>query len=193
MNNSPDRNPHPTTTTHPPITTTTTFTRGMGMQGTPAHGSATQTMHEVPVDESQPSSSQSPPTEVVGTLRLVAGSGPGTAENRRLRWDDNVVDNEGMGKKSSKGARGDSGTDFSNYSINSAVLVCCIFTKRTTFGESDSELSSDEDDQDKNAYERQPRCLSLNFPEFTSLLYYVDRKHANDHHSHDGHEHHQHD
>jgi len=34
-----------------------------------------------------------------GTLRLRGGP----VENRRVRWDADVIDNEGMGKKSSKG------------------------------------------------------------------------------------------
>lgn len=34
-----------------------------------------------------------------GTLRLRGGP----IEDRRVKWDDGVIDNEGMGKKSSKG------------------------------------------------------------------------------------------
>ncbi|KAJ1941204.1 Type 1 phosphatases regulator ypi1 [Linderina pennispora] len=56
----------------------------------------------------------------------------------RVQWTDDTVDNEHMGKKKSK--------------------VCCIFRKQRQFGESDSESSSGESDDDgPNEYERMPR------------------------------------
>jgi protein phosphatase 1 regulatory subunit 11 len=102
------------------------------------------------------------------TLRLRAEP----VESRRIQWAEDVIDNEGMGKKSSK--------------------VCCIYHKTTEPGdsESDSSSSSDSDsdsepdlsraqraggrghgkrngeDKDKarkpspNAYERQPKSKS---------------------------------
>lgn len=45
-----------------------------------------------------------------------------------VRWDENVVDNEGLGKKSSK--------------------RCCIFHKQRAFGESSTDSSDQEDDGD---------------------------------------------
>ncbi|KAJ5129207.1 uncharacterized protein N7515_005246 [Penicillium bovifimosum] len=61
------------------------------------------------------------------TLRLRAEEAPtNTSEesssSRRIRWSEDVVDNEGMGKKSSK--------------------VCCIYHKARPVGESSSEESS---------------------------------------------------
>ncbi|KAF8544035.1 phosphatase inhibitor-domain-containing protein [Trichophaea hybrida] len=87
-----------------------------------------------------------------GTLRLRGGP----IEDRRVRWDQGVIDNEGMGKKKSK--------------------VCCIYHRQRAYDESSSEedSSSDEssdDDSDpsprhkacghkpqkKNAYEKMPK------------------------------------
>ncbi|KAJ5855729.1 uncharacterized protein N7529_009673 [Penicillium soppii] len=59
------------------------------------------------------------------TLRLRAEEAPAaeeTSSSRRIRWSEDVVDNEGMGKKSSK--------------------VCCIYHKARPVGESSSEESS---------------------------------------------------
>lgn len=66
-----------------------------------------------------------------GTLRLRGESiiAASSAENqepaRRIRWSEDVVDNEGMGKKSSK--------------------VCCIYHKPHPVGESSSESESSSD------------------------------------------------
>ncbi|ORY03946.1 phosphatase inhibitor-domain-containing protein [Clohesyomyces aquaticus] len=54
-----------------------------------------------------------------GVLRLRAEP----AETRHIQWAEDVIDNEGMGKKSSK--------------------VCCIYHKPRAVGESDSDSSSD--------------------------------------------------
>ncbi|KAI5857131.1 phosphatase inhibitor-domain-containing protein [Tricharina praecox] len=63
-----------------------------------------------------------------GTLRLRGGP----IEDRRVRWDQDVVDNEGMGKKSSK--------------------VCCIYARPRAYDESSSEedSSSDESSSDES-------------------------------------------
>ena len=47
-----------------------------------------------------------------------------------MRWDESVVDNEGMGRKSSK--------------------RCCIFHKQRNFGESSTDSSDHEYDSDKS-------------------------------------------
>ncbi|KAF8929004.1 Type 1 phosphatases regulator ypi1 [Dissophora ornata] len=57
----------------------------------------------------------------VGVLELTGE----TSAGRRVQWDDDVVDNEHMGKKKSK--------------------ICCIFKKQKEFGESSDESSSDSD------------------------------------------------
>ncbi|KAF2100806.1 hypothetical protein NA57DRAFT_74403 [Rhizodiscina lignyota] len=58
-----------------------------------------------------------------GTLRLRAES-ISPAEERHIQWAEDVIDNEGMGKKSSK--------------------VCCIYHKPREVGESSDEDSSDD-------------------------------------------------
>ncbi|PGH28636.1 hypothetical protein GX50_08621 [[Emmonsia] crescens] len=68
---------------------------------------------------------------ITGRLRLRAeadteaetGTGTGQAGRRSIRWAEDVVDNEGLGRKSSK--------------------VCCIYHKARPVGESSSESSSD--------------------------------------------------
>ncbi|ORY11373.1 hypothetical protein LY90DRAFT_677887 [Neocallimastix californiae] len=72
---------------------------------------------------------------IAGTLIL-----HGEDENERhVRWTNETIDNENMGKKKSK--------------------ICCIYHKQRLFDESSSESSSDSDSDDNmpNAYERQPK------------------------------------
>ncbi|KAL4785065.1 phosphatase inhibitor-domain-containing protein [Aspergillus varians] len=71
-----------------------------------------------------------------GTLRLRAEDDASTSRDetpaRHIRWSDDVIDNEGMGKKSSK--------------------VCCIYHKTRPVGESSSESeSSDSDSSDSDS------------------------------------------
>ncbi|KAJ9076175.1 Type 1 phosphatases regulator ypi1 [Entomophthora muscae] len=70
-------------------------------------------------------------------------SAPGSAP--RVRWGDDVIDNEGLGRKKSK--------------------VCCIFRKQRQFGESSSSDDSSSGDEQTyhgtpiggpNSYEKQP-------------------------------------
>ncbi|CEJ59063.1 hypothetical protein PMG11_07699 [Penicillium brasilianum] len=87
-------------------------------------------------------SSESSTLRLTGTLRLRAeDTSDTTAEPspaRRIRWSEDVVDNEGMGKKSSK--------------------VCCIYHKARPVGESSSESesssSSSESDSESEADNR---------------------------------------
>ncbi|KAK0654107.1 Type 1 phosphatases regulator YPI1 [Lasiodiplodia hormozganensis] len=65
-------------------------------------------------------SGESPLNLPSGTLRLRAEP----VQRRHIQWAEDVVDNEGMGKKSSK--------------------VCCIYHKQREFGESSDESSSDD-------------------------------------------------
>ncbi|KAL1953216.1 hypothetical protein VTO42DRAFT_3382 [Malbranchea cinnamomea] len=69
--------------------------------------------------------------QITGTLRLRGDRTEHdpppqdrTTEERRIRWAEDVVDNEGQGKKSSK--------------------VCCIYHKPRAVGESSSESESDD-------------------------------------------------
>ena len=53
-----------------------------------------------------------------------------------VRWDESVVDNEGMGRKSSK--------------------RCCIFHKQRAYDESSTDTSDQEDDEGNNGGHRRP-------------------------------------
>ncbi|RIA92527.1 phosphatase inhibitor-domain-containing protein [Glomus cerebriforme] len=137
------------------------------------YGSRTLTIHpEELVEETAPVSSGEGDSskQPVGTLKLRGGGGQ--SGNRKVKWDDAVVDNEGLGRKKSK--------------------ICCIYHKPRIFGESSDDGSSsssssisDSDDSDHdhknghnhhhhhnhkrsdkhyknspNAYERQPQYKS---------------------------------
>ncbi|KAE8366660.1 type 1 phosphatases regulator ypi1 [Aspergillus caelatus] len=89
--------------------------------------------------ESVPQQHNNTPTvRVPGTLRLRAENEPTAESNtegrglhRHIRWSEDVVDNEGMGKKSSK--------------------VCCIYHKARPVGESSSESESDSNSSDPDS------------------------------------------
>ena len=64
-----------------------------------------------------------------GTIaKSTNGSGHKRRESKSVVWAEDVVDNEGLGRKSSK--------------------KCCIFHKQRRFDESSSESSGDDDDSD---------------------------------------------
>ncbi|KAF9328206.1 Type 1 phosphatases regulator ypi1 [Podila minutissima] len=78
------------------------------------HGSRTMIL--------DPTETYEEPTDpIVGVLELTGEPSTG----RRVQWDEEVVDNEHMGKKKSK--------------------ICCIFKKQKEFGESSDESSSESD------------------------------------------------
>jgi protein phosphatase 1 regulatory subunit 11 len=91
----------------------------VGGRATAVHQAAattTMTLTEVPTEQS---------TGTGEILRLTLRARP------TVRWDENVEDNEGMGRKSSK--------------------RCCIFHKQREFGESSTDSSADEhNDSDEN-------------------------------------------
>ncbi|KAG0078607.1 Type 1 phosphatases regulator ypi1 [Podila epicladia] len=68
-----------------------------------------------------PTEAYEEPEPIVGVLELTGEPSTG----RRVQWDEEVVDNEHMGKKKSK--------------------ICCIFKKQKEFGESSDESSSESD------------------------------------------------
>ena len=75
---------------------------------------------------------QTEPAEQSTTSTVILKKKP---KPKGVKWDESTaIDNENMGKKSSK--------------------VCCIYHKPRAFGESDSE---DECDHAKNAYDRMPK------------------------------------
>ncbi|KAL7275972.1 Type 1 phosphatases regulator ypi1 [Rhizina undulata] len=101
-----------------------------------APASATQTQTSSPT-------AQGPTSPVVsripaGTLRLRGGP----IQDRRVRWGADVVDNEGMGKKKSKGTL-------------ALVFLCCIYHRPRPIDESssdDSSSSSSDDDSDDSGH-----------------------------------------
>ncbi|KAE8147084.1 hypothetical protein BDV25DRAFT_40180 [Aspergillus avenaceus] len=107
------------------------------------HGSRVASLSQEPVG---PLST----TGISGTLRLRAENDSITVPphpnegSRRIRWSEDVVDNEGMGKKSSK--------------------VCCIYHKSRPVGESSSESessessSSDSDSDEINDTQKNKKC-----------------------------------
>jgi len=74
-------------------------------------------------------------------------------DDRQVTWDEEVIDNENMGKKSSKG--------IPFPSAESLMVVCCIYHKPKKFGESSSEesssSSSDCSDSEDDGPRRQPQ------------------------------------
>ncbi|EXJ54667.1 hypothetical protein A1O7_10008 [Cladophialophora yegresii CBS 114405] len=91
-----------------------------------AVGSATQT---ITPEDTASSRSVSPPDPLVLRLRgahEATGSSTHNHPRRRIQWAEDVVDNEGLGRKSSK--------------------VCCIYHKERAFGESSSEDDSSSSD-----------------------------------------------
>ncbi|KAE9397683.1 hypothetical protein BT96DRAFT_883776 [Gymnopus androsaceus JB14] len=85
----------------------------------PGDGSRTITITGTPPSEDQ-GSSNDPANSTTGTLKLRAST---RKPRQKVIWREDVVDNEGAGKKSSK--------------------ICCIYHKPKAFDE-----SSDEDDSD---------------------------------------------
>lgn len=75
--------------------------------------------------------------ELTIRARAAEDEKPPTERRPRVKFTDDTVDNEGMGRKSSK--------------------VCCIYHKPKEFGESSSE--SDSSDDDVSPYERKPRAM----------------------------------
>ncbi|KAI0366179.1 hypothetical protein BV20DRAFT_1046376 [Pilatotrama ljubarskyi] len=95
----------------------------------PSDGSRTITTQDnQPREEDSHSEAESTP---VGTLRLRAAP----RNRQRVVWREDVVDNEGAGKKSSK--------------------ICCIYHRPKRFDESSSDESSD--DSDSSCESRTPR------------------------------------
>ncbi|KAI9639427.1 phosphatase inhibitor-domain-containing protein [Dioszegia hungarica] len=86
------------------------------------HGSRTQTITPTPALEAGTEAGPSRPSAVVpptGVLKLRGGTG----RKAKVVWSEEVVDNEGMGRKKSK--------------------ICCIYNKPRAFDESSSESGSD--------------------------------------------------
>ncbi|KAK0205086.1 phosphatase inhibitor-domain-containing protein [Desarmillaria ectypa] len=95
-------------------------TQAQSSTSSPNDGSRTITVTNVPSIEGSSS------TPAVGSLRL-----RGARRKPRVAWSEDVVDNEGCGRKKSK--------------------ICCIYHKPRRFDESsDEDSSSDESDSDES-------------------------------------------
>ncbi|MCJ1283860.1 hypothetical protein MMC26_003191 [Xylographa opegraphella] len=92
-----------------------TRTATIPLPTTAGAGTATTTTTTTTIDSTSPPRRAPVP---IGTLRLRAAAAP----RRGIRWAEDVVDNEGLGRKSSK--------------------VCCIYHKPRAVGESSSESDS---------------------------------------------------
>ncbi|KAG2364592.1 phosphatase inhibitor-domain-containing protein [Suillus spraguei] len=79
---------------------------------------------------------------VVGTLRL---RGQPRKARQRVAWDEDVIDNEGCGKKKSK--------------------ICCIYHKPRRFDESSEEESSGSDSDSDCQHSSCPRQTRMHHPE----------------------------
>lgn len=67
------------------------------------------------------------------------------SDERRVTWDEDVIDNENMGKKSSKG--------ISSLKQAFKLVVCCIYHRPRAFGESSSEESSSSSSDDSDYHD----------------------------------------
>ncbi|KAF9449437.1 hypothetical protein P691DRAFT_667502 [Macrolepiota fuliginosa MF-IS2] len=107
-----------------PITTST----ALRSTSSPANGSRTMTITADPTKEGGEDSGQEqdPDKRPHGVLKLRGARNTGP----RVAWDDDVVDNEHMGKKKSK--------------------ICCIYHKPRPFDESSSDESSSDSDSDSS-------------------------------------------
>ncbi|KAJ7471381.1 phosphatase inhibitor-domain-containing protein [Mycena galericulata] len=102
----------------------------------PGDGSRTVTITEAAPreDDETPTNNPDEPA-TIGALHLRGGPRP---TRQRVAWDEDVVDNEGCGRKSSK--------------------ICCIYHKPKNFDESSDEDSSDSDSDSDSSYDERIRA-----------------------------------
>jgi protein phosphatase 1 regulatory subunit 11 len=153
-------------------TTTPAFVVSPDMQAprptTAEHGSRTILLTDAQPREGPHADRGSPSTRVApqgGVLRLRGGP----RNTQRVVWREDVVDNEGCGKKSSKSMLPPSFwlppplplPSFIAHKVPHYILtrspVCCIYHKPRAFGESSSESSSDSDSGDSRHDHPYPR------------------------------------
>lgn len=118
--------------------------QGREYTSAPADGSRTITLHD---SQPRPEDDADQPV-VVGTLRL---RGEPRKTRQRVAWDEDVIDNEGSGKKKSK--------------------ICCIYHKPRRFDESSDEESSGSDSDSDCEHSNCPRQRRTRHPE-------GDRRHS---------------
>ncbi|KAG1835124.1 phosphatase inhibitor-domain-containing protein [Suillus variegatus] len=112
--------------------------QGRTYTSAPADGSRTITLHD---SQPRPEDDASQPG-VAGTLRL---RGEPRKTRQRVAWDEDVIDNEGCGKKKSK--------------------ICCIYHKPRRFDESSEEESSESDSDSDCKHSNCPRQRRMHHPE----------------------------
>lgn len=106
----------------------------------PSDGSRTITITVDPTkqDDERDTVEQDSREDTVRVLRLKGARKTGP----RVAWDDDVVDNEHMGKKKSKST---SSFSIITFDYLPHFIVCCIYHKPRPFDESSSDESSDSD------------------------------------------------
>lgn len=108
------------------------------MNETPNHGSRTMTITEEQTNHSNHSNQAQNPVLI---LRAHPLNHPTQVKQTRVQWSENVIDNEGLGRKKSK--------------------VCCIYKKPRAFDESSDE-SDDNSDSDCCQHSSTSQSLSNN-------------------------------
>lgn len=142
---------------------TSLATRAASGLFSPTDGSRTIVIHDSqPREEASGSEGDGSEDRLVGTLLLRGGPRSRPA----VTWNEDVVDNEGMGKKKSKSEYSDGHID-TKYVIIPLVSVCCIYHKPKRFDESSDEEDSSDSEDDKS-----------------------DNDHNSHHHHHHHHHHH---
>jgi protein phosphatase 1 regulatory subunit 11 len=151
---------------------------------------STKSSFNMTTPRNPPSTATATTVQVQPVLRLSAPSGTlrlraEPAEARHIQWADDVVDNEGMGKKSSKGMPA---LPCSSCAILSTI-VCCIYHKPRAAGESSDESSSDSSsDSDSDSEPDNSRAQPASGRRGGQPR--GRRPHGHDHdHDHHGHEH----
>jgi protein phosphatase 1 regulatory subunit 11 len=86
--------------------------------------------------------------------------GVSTEQQRHIQWAEDVVDNEGMGKKSSKGLQHISPP----HPLLTHLAVCCIYHRPREAGESSDDEPSSSDSSDDNSSDDDGKARSANQP-----------------------------
>ena len=129
-----------------PYTSPQLLPSASGSVSSQAGGSRTLTITSDPIDEHN-SGDCDDQRQVVGTLKLRGAHTKKTQRKATVAWSEEVVDNEGCGRKKSKSTPFVHLTPESIYLIAVSV-VCCIYHKPRKFDESSDESDSDSDVSD---------------------------------------------
>ncbi|KAG2154006.1 phosphatase inhibitor-domain-containing protein [Suillus clintonianus] len=116
-------------------------TQARAYTSAPTDGSRTITLRDSQ-PRSEDDAGRSGDSTVVGALRL---RGEPRKTRQRVAWDEDVIDNEGCGKKKSK--------------------ICCIYHKPRRFDESSEEESSESDSDSSCQHSNCPRQRRMHHPE----------------------------